>query len=161
LKIQIRRKAMEKGEIINSLNRDLKAELSAVEIYSAHAEAIAEDEIAQGVKAILEVERGHAEELTKRIEELGGLPAKTGGEDTRIGKALGRTSGQASTLEMLKFELSEEQQAIKDYSVQIAEIMDDTSTIAMLKKHLMDEIDHADWFKAKIVKLEGRQKPRP
>jgi len=32
---------MEKWEIINSLNRDLKAELGAVEIYSAHAEAIA------------------------------------------------------------------------------------------------------------------------
>ena len=149
---------MEKGEIINSLNNDLRAELSAVEIYSAHAGAIQEDEIAQGVKAILEVERGHAEELTKRIEELGGLPAKPGEKDTRIVKALGMTSRQASTLEMLKFELSEEQQAIKDYSVQIAEIMDDTSTIAMLKKHLMDEIDHADWFKAKIAELEGKQK---
>jgi len=53
---------MEKGEIINSLNNDLRAELSAVEIYSAHSEAIQEDEIAQGVKAILEVERGYADE---------------------------------------------------------------------------------------------------
>ena len=149
---------MEKGEIINFLNADLKAELSAVEIYSAHAEAIAEDEIAQGVKAILEVEKKHAEELTSRIEELGGVPAKPGEEDTRLGKALGRTSGQASTLEMLKFELSEEQQAIKDYSTQIAEIMDDTTTIAMLKKHLMDEIDHADWFKSKIAELESKLK---
>ena len=147
---------MQKDEIINSLNSDLRAELSAVEIYSAHAEAIKEDEIAQGVKAIMEVERGHAEELTKRIEELGGVPVKPGEEDTRIGKALGRTSGQASTLEMLKFELSEEQQAIKDYSIQIAEIMDDTSTIEMLKKHLVDEIDHADWLKSKIAELERK-----
>ena len=147
---------MEKGEIINALNKDLRAELSAVEIYGAHAEAIKEDEIAQGVKAILEVERGHAEKLTKRIEELGGFPAKPGEEETRIGKALGRTSGQASTLEMLKFELSEEQQAIKDYSIQIAEIMDDTSTIEMLKKHLVDEIDHADWLKSKIAELERK-----
>jgi len=30
----------------------------------------------------------------------------------------------------------------------------------MLKKHLMDEIDHADWLKYKIVELEGRQKRR-
>ena len=147
---------MEKGEIINALNNDLRAELSAVEIYSAHGAAIKEDEIAQGIKAILEVERGHAEELTKRIEELGGLPAKPGENDTRIGKALGMTSKQASTLEMLKFELSEEQQAIKDYSMQIAEIMDDTTTISMLKKHLMDEIDHADWLKSKIAELENK-----
>ncbi|UCG06004.1 MAG: demethoxyubiquinone hydroxylase family protein [Desulfobacterales bacterium] len=149
---------MEKNEIINSLNRDLRAELSAVEIYSAHAQAIKEDEIAQGVKAILEVERGHAQELTKRIEELGGLPAKSGEAETRLGKALGVSSGEGSTLEMLKFELSEEQQAIKDYSAEIADIMYDTSTISMLKKHLMDEIDHADWLKSKIAVLEGKQK---
>jgi hypothetical protein len=37
---------MKKDEIINSSNRDLRAELSAVEIYNAHAEAIREDEIA-------------------------------------------------------------------------------------------------------------------
>ncbi len=152
---------MEKGQIINSLNNDLRAELAAVEIYSAHADAIQEDDIAQGVKAILEVERGHADELTQRIEELGGLPAKPGEKDTRIGKALGMTTKQANTLEMLKFELSEEQQAIKDYSVEIADIMYDTTTIAMLKKHLMDEIDHADWLKSKIVQLEGKHKRRP
>jgi bacterioferritin (cytochrome b1) len=152
-----REEAMDKGEIIDALNNDLRAELSAVEIYSAHAEAIEQDEIAQGVKAILEVEREHAEELTKRIEELGGLPAKPGEEDTRRGKALGMTSRQASTLEMLNFELSEEQQAIKDYSIQIADIMDDTATVAILKKHLMDEIDHADWLKSKIAQLEGQQ----
>ena len=33
----------------------------------------------------------------------------------------------------LKFELSEEEQAIKDYSAQIAEIVDDATTIQMLK----------------------------
>jgi bacterioferritin (cytochrome b1) len=161
LKIQEGRRGMEKGEIINSLNNDLRTELSAVEIYSAHAEAIQEDEIAQGVKAILEVERGHAEELSQRIEELGGLPAKSGERDTRMGKALGASSKQGRTLEMLRFELSEEQQAIKDYSVEIADIIYDTTTIAMLKKHLMDEIDHADWLKAKIVELEGKKKGRP
>jgi bacterioferritin (cytochrome b1) len=152
---------MEKGEIIDSLNNDLRAELSAVEIYSAHGEAIQEDEIAQGVKAILEVEKGHAEELTQRIEELGGLPAKPGEGETRMGKALGASSKQGSTLEMLRFELSEEQQSIKDYSVEIADIIYDTTTIAMLRKHLMDEIDHADWLKSKIVELEGKEKGRP
>ncbi len=150
---------MDKGKIINSLNRNLRAELSAVEIYGAHAGAIQEDDIAQGVRAILEVETGHAEDLTKRIEELGGVPAKPGEKETRIGKALGTTTGQTSTLEMLKFELSEEQEAIKDYSAQIADIIYDTSTISMLKKHLMDEIDHADWLKSKIVALEGKKRP--
>jgi bacterioferritin (cytochrome b1) len=147
---------MEETKIIDLLNVDLKAELSAVEIYSAHAEAIPEDDIAQGVKAILAVENEHAEDLTGRIEELGGVPAKPGEEDTRLGKAVGMTTKQASTLEMLKLELSEEQQAIKDYSAQIADIIYDTATIQILKKHLKDEIDHADWIKSKIVILEGK-----
>ncbi|UCD72294.1 MAG: hypothetical protein JSW70_04680 [Syntrophobacterales bacterium] len=152
---------MEKEKIINFLNKDLRAELTAVEIYSAHAEAIQEGEIAQGVKAILEVERGHARELTQRIEELGAAPVKPGEKDTKIGKALRMTSKHGSTLEMLIFELSEEQQAIKDYSTQLAEIIYDTTTIAILKKHLMDEIDHADWLKSKIVELEGKRKSIP
>ncbi len=40
-------------EKIEALNRDLRAELSAVEMYAAHAEAIPQDAIAQGVRAIM------------------------------------------------------------------------------------------------------------
>jgi bacterioferritin (cytochrome b1) len=147
-------KALSKEQIIEALNHDLIAELSAVEMYGAHVKAVTEDAIVQGVRAILSVEEGHAQELTKRIKELGGEPAQPGGAATVAGRAVGAASGQASTAEMLKLELGEEQQAIKDYSVQIADIVDDDETVILLEEHLHDEIEHARWLKAQIRALE-------
>jgi len=149
-------KALSKEQIIEALNHDLIAELSAVEVYGAHAKVIAEDAIVQGVRAILSVEEGHAQELTKRIKELGGVPAQAGGAATVAGRAAGAATAQASTVEMLKLELGEEQQAIKDYSAQVAEILDDDDTVTLLEKHLQDEMEHARWFKAQIRALEKR-----
>ncbi len=147
-------KALSREQIIEALNHDLIAELSAVEMYGAHAQAIAEDAIAQGVRAILSVEEGHAQELTKRIKKLGSEPAQPGGAATVAGRAVGAASAQASTVEMLKLGLGEEQQAIKDYSAQIAEIVDDDDTVTLLQEHLLDEMEHARWLKSQIRALE-------
>jgi bacterioferritin (cytochrome b1) len=149
-------KALSKEQIIEALNHDLIAELSAVEMYGAHAKATAEDAIVQGVRAILSVEEGHARELTKRIKELGGEPTQPGGEATVLGRAVGAASAQASTVEMLNLELGEEQQAIKDYSAQIADIVDDDDTVTLLEENLHDEMEHARWLKAQIRALETR-----
>ena len=149
-------KTLNKEQIIEALNHDLIAELSAVEMYEAHANAIAEDAIVQGVRAILSVEEDHAQELTKRIKELGGEPAQPGGAATVTGRAVGAASAQASTAEMLKLELGEEQQAIKDYSAQVADIVDDDETATLLEEHLHDGIEHARWLKTQIRALEKR-----
>ena len=114
---------MEQEQVIRSLNENLRAELSAVEMYSAHAEAIPEDVVAEGVRAILQVERRHARDLARRIVALGGTPVEPGGVETVAGRAAGASTAQAATAEMLRLELAEEQQAIKDYAEEIAEIM--------------------------------------
>ena len=49
-------KALSEEQILEALDDDLIAELGAVEIYRAHANAITEDAIVQGVRAILSVE---------------------------------------------------------------------------------------------------------
>ena len=43
---------MDRSEVIEALDKDLRAELSAVELYAAHGKAIPQDAIAQGVRAI-------------------------------------------------------------------------------------------------------------
>ena len=144
---------MNREQIIEALNEDLRAELSAVEMYGAHAGAISEDAVAQSVRAIMAVEQRHARDLTARIKDLGGTPAELGGVETVVGRAAGATSAQASTMEMLRLELAEEQQAIKDYAAQIAEIMDDEETMDLLEGHLTDEIQHARWMKTQIAAL--------
>jgi bacterioferritin (cytochrome b1) len=144
---------MERKQIIEALNDNLRAELSAVEMYNAHAQAIREDAVAEGVRAIMHVERRHARDLAGRIEALGGTPAQAGGAETVVGRAAGAATAQASTADMLRLELAEEQQAIKDYAFEIAEIMDDEETLDMLHEHLNDEIEHSRWMKAQLMVL--------
>ena len=144
---------MDRTRIIEALNEDLRAELSAVEIYAAHAKAIPEDAIAAGVRAILAVEQRHACDLASRIRDMGGAPAEPYGAETVAGRAAGAATAQATTVEMLRLELAEEQQAIKDYATQIAEIMKDEETLDLLEEHLADEIQHSRWLKAQIAAL--------
>jgi bacterioferritin (cytochrome b1) len=148
---------MDHEQIIEALKDNLRAELSAVEMYSAHARAITEDAIAQGVRAIAVVEQRHARDLAARIRALGGTPVEPGGVETVVGRA---ASVQVSTLEMLRLELAEEQQAIKDYAVEIAEIMDDEETLDMLQENLIDEIQHSRWLKAYIAALARKARSK-
>jgi bacterioferritin (cytochrome b1) len=145
---------VEREQIVQALNDNLRAELSAVEMYTAHAEAIQEDAVAQGVRAIMHVERRHARDLAERIQALGGTPVQPGGVETVVGRAAAATTAQASTAEMLRLELDEEKQFIRDYAFEIAEIMDDAVTLDMLQEHLIDEIEHSRWLKAQLLALD-------
>ena len=142
--------------VLEALNHNLRAELSAVEIYAAHARAIQEDAIAQGVHAILAVEQRHAHDLAARIRELGGTPAAPGDDETVLGRAVGGSTAQSTTEEMLRLELAEEQQAIQDYATHIAYLEADEETLDLLEEHLADEIQHARWLKAQIAALRRR-----
>ncbi len=146
---------MNRQEIIKALEHDLRAELSAVEIYAAHAAAIPQDTIAEGVLAILAVEQRHARDLAARIQALGGTPPEPGQIETIIGRSVGAISAQTSTAEMLRLELAEEQQAIKDYAAQIADILDDEETVELLEENLADEMEHARWLKAQLRALRS------
>ncbi|MFN3763325.1 MAG: ferritin-like domain-containing protein, partial [Anaerolineae bacterium] len=103
---------MSREQILEFLNHDLRSELAAIEIYSAHARALQDDPLSEGISAILEVERRHARDLTERIRALGGIPAEPGGLETVTGRAVGAATAQADPVEMLRLELTEEQQAI-------------------------------------------------
>ena len=143
-----------KIEVLNSL---LEAELSAVEYYQIHAESIAEKDIAEGIRAIIPAEKSHALNLAARIRELGGELIDASGDAVRVGKQLGEESKKHGTMGMLSMELENEQQAIKDYAIPVAEILDDMVTIEMLEEQLFDEMRHAKWLKKKILELKGKQ----
>jgi bacterioferritin (cytochrome b1) len=138
---------MDRSQVIEALNHDLRAELRAVGMYVTHVGAIPQRAIARGVQAIVDVEQRHARDLAARIRSLGGTPAEASSPAVVAGRA------QSSTVDMLRLELDEEQQAIRDYAAQIAEIMDDEKTLDLLEEHLADEIRHARWLKVQIAAL--------
>lgn len=141
---------------INVLNKLLEAEIVAVEYYRIHADSIPENDIAEGIRAIIPAEKSHAINLAARIQELGGKPIDASGDAVRVGKQIGEESKKQGTLGMLRLELENEQQAIKDYAIPVAEILDDIGTIEMLEEQLFDEMRHAKWLKKKILELEGK-----
>jgi bacterioferritin (cytochrome b1) len=143
-----------KIEILNNL---LEAEIAAVEYYHIHAASIAEEDIAEGIRAIIPAEKSHAINLTKRIRELGGEPADLSRDAVQVGKKMGEESKKQGTMGMLRLELENEQQAIKDYANPVAEIFDDFETIEMLEEQLFDEMRHAKWLKKKLLELEGKR----
>lgn len=57
---------------------------------------------------------------------------------------------------MLRLEMQRERQAIKDYCISVADIIDDMITLEMLEEHLFDEMRHAQWLKQRIVELERK-----
>jgi bacterioferritin (cytochrome b1) len=150
---------MNSQTLIDVLNRLLEAELNALEYYRIHADAIPEEEIAEGVRAIIPAEHGHALNLTRRIRDLGGEPVQPGGKATREGREIGEKSRAEGTMAMLKLELEREQQGIKDYAVSVADILDDFVTLEMLEEQLLDEMRHAKWLKQKIRELHDETRP--
>jgi len=138
---------------IAALNKSLTAEWSAVELYKAHAAAIEAADIAEGLRAIQKVEEGHAQNLVKRIQTLGGSPVPPGGEATVLGRAAGATTRFASLAEMLRLDLGEEEKAIADYQAIIASAWADKATKTLAQKHLADETAHAAWLRARIARL--------
>jgi len=142
---------------IEILNRLLEAEIAAVEFYQIHAASIAEEEIAEGIRAIIPAESSHAINLAKRIRELGGKPVDHSADVARVRRKMDDESRQQGPLAMLRLELENEQQAIKDYATAVAEILDDFETIEMLEEQLFDEMRHAKWLKKKILVLEDNR----
>lgn len=142
---------------IKILNYLLEAEIAAIEIYQIHSASIAEENIANGIRAIIPAENSHAINLTKRIRELGGEPVDHSGKAAEVGRKMGEESKLQGTLGMLRLELENEQQAIKDYAKPVAEILDDFETIEMLEEQLFDEMRHAKWLKKKILELGGKR----
>jgi len=137
-------------DIITALNEALRAELKAVKMYAAHATAVADPQIAQGLRAILEVEETHARALALRIQALGGQP--TADESVAEPPLTGPTRDPARVADMLRLDLGDEQWAIQHYAATIADALlhGDDATLAMLEENLIDELRHARWLRDQL-----------
>ena len=148
---------MTRDEIIQALQKALEAEISAIEMYTIHGDTIQDAGIVQAVQAIRDVEKGHAKALAERIHALGEEPASKTQTATITSRSLAGT--QDNTMDMLRLELAEEQNAIVDYAKAIARILEDETTLDMLEEHLLDEIRHARWLKSQICALDKTIQP--
>jgi bacterioferritin (cytochrome b1) len=149
-------KPMTQKEIIRTLQKALQAEISAIEMYTAHCNIIQDPGIVQAVQSIRDVEKGHAKALAKRIRALNEEPVSQSEAATIASRSISNT--QAKTIDMLRLELAEEQNAIVDYANAIARILEDETTLDLLEENLLDEIRHARWLKSQICILDKNAK---
>jgi bacterioferritin (cytochrome b1) len=149
-------KPMTQKEIIRTLQKALQAEISAIEMYTTHCNIIQDSGIVQAVQSIRDVEKGHAKALAKRIRALNEEPVSQAEAATIASRSISNT--QAKTIDMLRLELAEEQNAIVDYANAIARILEDETTLDLLEENLLDEIRHARWLKSQICILDKNAK---
>jgi bacterioferritin (cytochrome b1) len=149
-------KPMTQKEIIRTLQKALQAEISAIEMYTTHCKIIQDSGIVQAVQSIRDVEKGHAKALAKRIRALNEEPVSQSEAATIASRSISNT--QAKTIDMLRLELAEEQNAIVDYANAIARILEDETTLDLLEENLLDEIRHARWLKSQICILDKNAK---
>ena len=142
--------------LVAVLNEALTAELKAVRQYGAHAQAITDLELSQGLSAIMQVEQEHAHALVARIEALGGQPAV----DAHTPSPLSPTNEPAAVAEMLRADLTDELVAIKQYATALADMFlsADDQTLDLLQENLGDELRHARWLRDRVQSLIAQTK---
>jgi bacterioferritin (cytochrome b1) len=149
-----------KRALVALLKEALQAELKAVKMYAAHAEALADQEIAQGLLNIVEVEQEHARLLAARIEVLQREPVVV--ERTFAPPLAGPVTDQTGIAGLLTLDLDEERWAIRHYASTLAGSipLDDAETWTILEENLVDELRHARWLRDRLLEIDALQKRR-
>lgn len=130
---------MDKKTLIEHLNDDLAGELQAIVQYLQHsylAKGLGRIPIHDLFEDIAEDEMGHAETLAERIVAMGGVP-------TTKPKVINQSN---DTVEMVKFDLAREEEALAGYARRIkeAEEVGEVGTALILENILVDEQGHWD-----------------
>ncbi|AKS41485.1 bacterioferritin [Wenzhouxiangella marina] len=141
-----------KGEksVIESLNRALKAELTAINQYFLHSRMLEDwglDRLAHKEYEESIDEMKHADELIKRILFLEGLPNL---------QDLGRLRIGETPKEVIECDLALELEAIPMYrdAVEHAEKVRDYISRDLFQKILDDEEEHVDWLETQLDLIE-------
>lgn len=135
---------MDKGKIVDLLNRDLEGEHAAIIQYLVHAYAMGEGEMACEIEAIAREEMRHFDWLAETIVGLGGTPSIERGS---------MRQGGVSVSEWMKNDVLQEQDAIAQYEEHIKAI-NDAKIKRLLQRILSDEKSHRGDFEHFVDKAQ-------
>ena len=136
--------------IIDSLNKILKNELTAINQYFLHAKMQSDWGFERIGKHSMEEsidEMKHADQITERILFLEGLPNL---------QDLGKLMIGQNVKEMLECDLRLEMIAIPDLraAIKVCETNDDFATRQLLREILSSEEEHVDWIETQLGLIE-------
>lgn len=137
-------------KVLQSLNANLRDELTAINQYMVHAEMCEDwgyDLLHDYLRGRAIKEMKHAEELIARILFLEGRPIVSELDKINIGQDVPA---------MMKNDLAAEMRADKGYNdgARIAEAAHDRVTKELFESYLKDEEEHIDWIEAQLDQIE-------
>lgn len=138
-------------KVISELNIILKNELTAINQYFLHAKMLENQGLLKLYKKVYEEsidEMKHADQLTKRILFLEGLPNL---------QDLGKLNIGENPKEMLEADLKFEDNAIADLrnARNVADSEGDVVTTMLLEEILASEEEHQDWLRQQLSLIES------
>jgi len=145
------------SEVLNVLRKVHNIERLAVEIYRAQIRAFPEKEIAGRLRAAMDNEQEHANDLQARITDLGGTTSWQGIFFQIAGKVLGFITTLMGKMFILKIDIRVENKAVKDYSDFLQRIDFDEKSRLLLEKNLEDEKVHIQRWEDSIEILKSEK----
>ena len=143
------------SEVLNALRKMHEIERFAVEIYRRQIRAFPEKEIADRLKAAMDNEQEHVNDLQARIGELGGNTSWLGFFFKMAGKLLGFATTFLGKVFILKTDIRIEKRAVRDYGDFLEKVDFDDKSRSLVQKNLEDEKVHIKRWEDSIEILKG------
>ena len=144
------------NEVLGALRKMHSLERFAVEIYRTQIRAFPEKEIADRLKAAMDNEQEHVNDLRARIGELKGRCSWLGFFFQMAGKLLGFASTFLGKVFALKADIRLEKRAVRDYGDLLQELDFDEKSRGLIQKNIEDEKVHIRRWEESIEILKGQ-----
>lgn len=146
---------METKTLITRLNWFYSLETQQVRLYTEQSKAAPDMYSRKALERIAAIEQGHVDNIGAAITRLGGTPTLMGEMlGSALGAIMGKASGAAGLIDLLKLDISLEEKAMRDYKDLILKVGRDRELFETLWSNLIDEDIHTAWFANKLRELE-------
>ena len=144
------------NEVLGALRKMHSLEIFAVEIYRAQIRAFPEKQIADRLKAAMDNEQEHVNDLRAHIGELKGRCSRLGFSFQMAGKLLGFASTFLGKEFALKADIRLEKRAVRDYGDLLQKLDFDEKSRGLIQKNIEDEKVHIRRWEESIEILKGQ-----
>lgn len=152
---------MDTKALIARLNWFYSLEVEQVRLYTEQSKAAPDMYSRKVLERVAAIEQGHVDNIGATITRLGGTPTLVGEVlASAFGVVMGKASGAAGLIDLLKLDISLEEKAMRDYKDLILKVGRDQDLFETLWSNLIDEDIHTAWFANKVKELEriGRRR---
>lgn len=152
---------MDTRALIAQLNWFYSLEAQQVRLYTEQSKAAPDMYSRKGLERVAAIEQGHVDNIGATITRLGGNPTLMGEVlASAMGTVVGKASGAAGLIDVLKLDISLEEKAMRDYKRLILKVGRDQDLFEILWSNLIDEDIHTAWFANKLAELERVERLR-